>query len=318
MNLFILRQRAAQRGAGFLFALLIAAAALPHAAQAGLKVVTSTEDLAAIAREVGGTHVQVDFMAHGYEDPHHVDAKPSFVLKLAKADVFIQIGRELEVGWVPPLLNNSRNAKILPGGPGFLDVSSGVKILEVPTGTIDRSKGDVHPFGNPHYWLSSDNAVLIAQSIADKFTQVDPDDAAGYKAGAVAFARHMAASKIRWTATAKQLGLTGAKVVTYHNSWPYFAREFGLNVVDYVEVRPGIPPSVAHTADLITKMKVQHVRVLIVEPYFDQKLPARIASSSGVPLAVLPPSVDGSAGMKTISDLFDRQLQVLAKAMGGK
>ena len=298
-----------------ILALLVVA---PVTAQATLKVVTTTEDLAAIAREVGGARVQVDFMAHGYEDPHHVDAKPSFVLKLAKADVFIQIGRELEIGWVPPLLNNARNAKIQPGGAGFLDVSSGVKILEVPTGTVDRSMGDVHPFGNPHFWLSSDNAVLMAQGIAAKFAQVDPAGAAVYKAGAVAFAQHMAAAKLRWTATAKQIGLTGANIVTYHNSWPYFAREFGCHVIAYVEPRPGIPPSVGHTADLIAKMKAQHVRVLLVEPYFDQKLPRRIGANAGVPVVMLPPSMDGSAGMKTFSDLFDRQLQLLAKAMGGK
>ncbi len=301
---------------------LVAVAALlalaPAAAHATLKVVTTTEDLAAIAREVGGARVQVDALAHGYEDPHHVDAKPSFVLKLAKADVFIQIGRELEVGWVPPLLTNARNAKIQPGGAGFLDVSSGVKILEVPTGAVDRSQGDVHPFGNPHFWLSSDNAVLMAQGIAAKFTQVDPAGAAAYKAGAAAFAQHVATAKVRWTAAAKRIGLTGANLVTYHNSWPYFAREFGFTVVGYVEPRPGIPPSVAHTADLITQMKAKHVRALLVEPYFDQKLPKKIAASAGVPLVVLPPSVDASAGMKTYVDLVDKQLALLTQAMGGK
>lgn len=301
-----------------LVAAALALALAPAAAHATLKVVTTTEDLAAIAREVGGPRVQVDFMAHGYEDPHHVDAKPSFVLKLAKADVFIQIGRELEVGWVPPLLNNARNAKIQPGGAGFLDVSSGVKILEVPTGSVDRSMGDVHPFGNPHFWLSSDNAVLMAQGIAAKFAQVDPAGAAAYKAGAAAFAQRVAAAKVRWLAQAKQIGLTGANIVTYHNSWPYFAREFGCNVVAYVEPRPGIPPSVAHTADLIAQMKAKHVRVLLVEPYFDQKLPRKIGTSAGVPVVMLPPSVDGSAGMKSYTDLVDRQLALIAKAMGGK
>ncbi len=316
MTAFASGQRAVRRATLLLLA-LVGAACVATAAHATLRVVTTTEDLAAIAREVGGARVRVDFMARGYEDPHHVDAKPSFVLKLAKADVFIQVGRELEVGWVPPLLNNARNAKILPGGAGFLDVSSGVRILEVPTGTVDRSKGDVHPFGNPHFWLSTDNAVLMAQAIAGKFAQVDPAGAGAYKAGATAFAQHMAANKSRWMATAKRIGLYGANVVTYHNSWPYFAREFGLVVIDYVEVRPGIPPSVAHTAHLIAKMKAQRVRVLIVEPYFDRRLSARIAANSGVPLVVLPPSVDASAGMRTYSDLVDRQLQLLAKAMGG-
>jgi zinc/manganese transport system substrate-binding protein len=308
--------RAAMRGAACALALALLAALTGVAHARTVRVVTTTEDLAAIAREVGGQRVSVEYLAHGYEDPHFVDAKPSFVLKLQKADVFVEVGRELEIGWIPPLLTNARNPKILPGGPNFVDASAAVRILEVPTGQVTRAMGDVHPFGNPHFWLDPDNAEIIAREIRDRLARVDPAGAAYYKQREADFERRLSAAEKRWKDTARQIGLTGAKIVTYHNSWPYFAKEFGCTVVDFVEPRPGIPPSASHTAELIAKMKDEKVRVLIVEPYFDQKLPAKISRETGVPHVVLPPSVDEKSGMKSYTDLIDRQLAILAKALG--
>src|SRR4026209_1495725 len=147
---------------------LIASAA--HA-QGKLNVITTTEDLASIAREVGGDHVVVESISRGYQDPHFVEAKPSFILKLQKADLLVVVGRELEIGWLPPLIQQSRNAKIQQGAEGYLDASGQAKILEIPQGQITRAMGDVHPLGNPHYWLDPENGKIIARQIAGKLSQ---------------------------------------------------------------------------------------------------------------------------------------------------
>src|SRR5512139_174176 len=154
-------------------ALAALAAAVAPAMAATPKVVTTTEDLAALVREVGGDKVSVDAIARGYQDPHFVDPKPSFILKLHDADLLVLVGRELEIGWLPPLLTQSRNAKIQPGSPGYLDASAGVRILELPTGQITRAMGDVHPQGNPHYWLDPENGRIIAKSILDALGRLD-------------------------------------------------------------------------------------------------------------------------------------------------
>jgi ABC-type Zn uptake system ZnuABC Zn-binding protein ZnuA len=279
---------------------------------APLKVVTTTEDLGSLAREIGGDRLTVDVFSRGYQDPHFVEAKPSFILKLVNADLLIVVGRELEIGWLPPLLTQSRNAKIQPGGKGFLDASANVKILDIPTGQITRAMGDVHPSGNPHYWLDPDNGRQIAQAVRDKLTELQPADAAFFAQRYADFDRRLTEAQKRWDAA--MAPFKGAKVVTYHRSWPNFADHFGLNVVGYVEPKPGIPPTPAHTIDLIREMKAQQVKLILVEPYWDVKTPQAIARDTGGEVLVLPPSVGGVPEAKDYISLFDHDVNLLVAA----
>jgi ABC-type Zn uptake system ZnuABC Zn-binding protein ZnuA len=293
--------------------------ALPGSAAAAtkpLRVITTTQDLASIAAEVGGPRVQVEALAKGYQDPHFVDAKPSFLVKLRDADLFVQVGRELEVGWVPGLLNNARNARILPGGPGFVDASRGVAVLELPA-NVSRSEGDVHPYGNPHYWLDPANGLVIAANIREALARASPSDRALFEQRYADFAARLGQREEGWKKEAAALGLGGMKVVTYHRSWPYFAAAFGLRVIDVVEPRPGVPPAPRHTRDLIASMKAQGVKLLLVEPYFDPKLPQQIARETGAALVVLPPSVGAAPEARDYFSLFDAQFALLRKALGG-
>jgi zinc/manganese transport system substrate-binding protein len=291
----------------------LAAWGLAAPARAAVDVMTSTEDLADLARQVGGDRVKVESIARGYQDPHFVEAKPSFILKLAKADLLVVVGRELEIGWLPPLIQQSRNAKIQVGAEGYLDASLTARILEIPTGQITRAMGDVHPQGNPHYHLDPGNGRHIAKAIADKLSQLDPAGAAAYASRYADFDKRLAEAEKRWDAT--MAPYKGLKVVTYHRSWPNFADRFGLDVVGYVEPRPGIPPSPAHTIDLITEMKRQNVKLLLVEPYFDLKTPNSIARETGAKVVVLLPSVGGEKGVDDYFKLFDYDLDLLVKAI---
>lgn len=286
------------------------------AASKPLSVVTTTEDLAAIAREVGGDRVRVAAICPGYRDPHFVDAKPSYMVQLRKADLFVEVGADLEVGWAPGLLRGARNPKILPGGAGFVNASTAVRLLEVPT-SVSRAEGDVHPLGNPHYWLDPANGGRIARAIRDGLSRVSPADAPGFAARCDAFEKRLEAAVPGWKARARTAGLTGAKVVTYHRSWSYFADAFGLDVVNYIEPRPGIPPSPNHVQDLVTLMKGGEVKLMVIESFFDPRLPQRIARDTGVPLVVLPTSVDGEEGVKTYFDLFEHLLAGMERALGG-
>ena len=202
----------------------------------------TTEDLADLARQVGGDKVKVESIARGYQDPHFVEAKPSFILKLAKADLLVVVGRELEIGWLPPLIQQSRNAKIQPGADGYLDASLTAKILEIPTGQITRAMGDVHPLGNPHYWLDPDNGRRIAKAIADKLVADGPRRRRLLRRRATPTSTS-ASPRPRSAGTPMMAPYKGLKIVTYHRSWPNFADRFGLDVIGYVEPRPGIPPS---------------------------------------------------------------------------
>src|SRR5882724_4103862 len=221
-------------------------------AQGKLNIITTTEDLASIAREVGGDHVTVEAMARGYQDPHYVEAKPSFILKLHSADLLVAVGREMEIGWLPPLITQARNAKIQPGADGYLDASLNAKILEIPTGQITRAMGDVHPLGNPHFWLDPDNGKRIAKAVQKKLATMDTANAAAYAQREEDFERRVSAADKGWQA--QMAPYKGAKVVTYHRSWPNFADHFGLDVMGYVEPKPGIPPSPSHTLELIKAM----------------------------------------------------------------
>ena len=278
-----------------------------------LNVITTTEDLAAIAREVGGDKVKVESLSRGYQDPHFVEAKPSFVLKLNKADLLIAVGRELEIGWPPPLVTQSRNSKIQLGGDGYLDASLTARILEVPTGQITRAMGDVHPLGNPHYWLDPENGKRIAKEIEAKLSALDRANAAYFAQREEDFEKRLSAAEKGWQAT--MAPYKGTKVVTYHRSWPNFAERFGLEVIGYVEPRPGIPPSPSHTFDVIQEMKRQNVKIILVEPYFDLKTPNSIGRETGAKVLEMPPSVGGEKEVTDYFKLFDYDVKLLVDAI---
>jgi zinc/manganese transport system substrate-binding protein len=282
-------------------------------AQSKLNVVATTEDLAAIAREVGGDRIAVDSIAKGYQDPHFVEAKPSFILRLQKADLLIAVGRELEIGWLPPLIQQSRNNRVQPGADGYLDASQGVRILDIPTGQVTRAMGDVHPLGNPHYWLDPENGGLVAKEVAAKFEQLRPADKAYFEQRLADFQGRLAQATKRWLEM--MAPYKGTKVVTYHRSFPNFAERFGLYVIGYVEPRPGIPPTPQHTLDLINEMKTQNVKILLVEPYFDMKTPNAIGRDTGAQVLVLSPSVGGIKEITDYFKLFDYNLNLLVNAI---
>jgi zinc/manganese transport system substrate-binding protein len=292
-------------------ALLVLAA--PARAQGKLNVMATTEDLASIGREVGGDHITIDSIAKGYQDPHFVEAKPSFILKLQRADVLIVVGRELEIGWLPPLIQQSRNAKIQPGAEGYLDASANVQILEMPTGQITRAMGDVHPLGNPHYWMDPENGKKIAKEIADKLSQLRPGDRPYFDQRLADFTTRLDAAEKRWLQ--QMAPYKGTKMVTYHRSFPNFAERFGLQIVGYVEPRPGIPPTPQHTLDLINEMKRDNIKLVLVEPYFDLKTPNAIGQQTGAQVLVMPPSVGGVKEVGDYFKLFDYDINLLVDAI---
>ena len=278
-----------------------------------LTVIMTTEDLASIAREVGGDRITVESIARGYQDPHFVEAKPSFILKLQKADILVAVGRDLEIGWLPPLIQQSRNAKVQVGGSGYVDASLKARILEIPQGQITRAEGDVHPLGNPHYWLDPENGKLVAKEIADKLSQLRPGDRAFFEQRLTDFTARVAEAEKRWESM--MAPYKGTKVVTYHRSFPNFAERFGLDVIGYVEPRPGIPPSPQHTLDLINDMKRQNVKLVLVEPYFDLKTPNSIGRATGAEVLVMPPSVGGVKEVTDYFKLFDYDINLLIGAL---
>jgi zinc/manganese transport system substrate-binding protein len=287
--------------------------AVGTAVAATVNVVATTEDLASLTREVGGDRVNVEAIARGYQDPHFVEAKPSYILRLQRADLLVVVGRDLELGWLPPLIQQSRNARIQPGARGYLDTSLTARILEIPTGQITRAMGDVHPLGNPHYWLEPGNGRRIAQAIAKKLAEISPADAAYINQRYADFDRRLSEAEKRWdTMMAPYKGL---KIVTYHRSWSNFAERFGLDVIGYVEPRPGIPPSAAHTRDLIQEMRRQNVKILLVEPYFDLRTPNAISREAGARVLVMTPSVGGVKEATDYLKLFDYDLNLLIDAI---
>ena len=262
---------------------------------------------------MGGDHITIESIARGYQDPHFVEAKPSFILKLQRADLLVVVGRELEIGWLPPLLTQSRNSRIQSGAAGYLDVSLGATILEVPTGQITRAMGDVHPLGNPHYWMDPENGKRIAKQIADKLSELRPNDRAYFQRQLATFTTRLDGEEKRWLAM--MAPYKGTKVVTYHRSFPNFAERFGLDIMGYVEPRPGIPPTPQHTLDLINEMKRQNVKLVLVEPYFDLKTPNAIARETGARVVVLAPSVGGTKDVPDYFKLFDYDINLVVEAI---
>ena len=292
---------------------LLATLLLPSFAFAKkLNVVTSTTDLAALTQEVGGDRINVESIAKGYQDPHFVEAKPSFLLKLRNADLLVSVGLDLEIGWLPPLITQSGNGRIQRGANGYLDASQFAEILDKPTGTITRAMGDVHPLGNPHYWLDPDNGRRIAKGIAGKLSELNPPDAAYFQQRFQDFDKRLTDAEKRWDT--EMAPYRGRKVVTYHTSWSNFARHFGVAIDGYIEPRPGIPPTPQHTLEIIKLMKRDNVKVAMVEPYFDLKTPNSIGAATGAKVIVMLPSVGGEKEVTDYFKLFDYDLGLLTNA----
>ena len=291
--------------------LLISILASPAAAKK-LNVVTATTDIAALAQEVGGDRITVESIAKGYQDPHFVEAKPSFLLKLRQADLLIIVGLQLEIGWLPPLITQSGNARIQVGANGYLDASQFAEILEIPTGVVTRAMGDVHPLGNPHYWLDPDNGRRVARGIAQKLGELDPADGSYFQERFQDFDKRLTAAEQKWDD--EMAPFHGRKLVTYHNSFTNFGKHFHLNVIGYVEPRPGIPPTPSHTFELIGLMKRENCKLVLVEPYFDMKTPNSIGAATGAKVAVYLPSVGGEKQVTNYFQLFDYDIALLTKA----
>ncbi|MFB3923002.1 MAG: metal ABC transporter substrate-binding protein [Terriglobia bacterium] len=297
---------------GLSFLLVMFALAVPARAASKLRIVTATTDLAEFASQVGGDRVEVDSIAKGYQDPHFVEAKPSFLLKLRRADLLIVVGLQLEIGWLPPLINQCGNPNVQVNAKGYLDASQFADILEIPTGAVTRAMGDVHPFGNPHYWLDPQNGRRIAHGIAQKLGQLQPASAAYFEQRYQDFAKRLDTAEKGWDAQMKPY--QGRKVITYHRSWPNFLKRFGLVSAGEIEPRPGIPPSPGHTVELIQMMKRENVKVILVEPYFDLKTPNSIARETGAKVVVLLPSVGGEKEVTDYFKLFDYDINLLVNA----
>ena len=286
--------------------------AVPSQAAGKIKIVTATSDLATLAQEVGGDRVDVESIAKGYQDPHFVEAKPSYLLKLRQADLLVIVGLQLEIGWLPPLITQSGNSRIQVGGSGYLDASQFAEILEKPTGEVTRAQGDVHPFGNPHYWLDPENGRRVARGIADKLAELRSSDAAYFNQNFDSFSQRLTEASKKWLAEMEPYH--GRKVITYHRSWPNFLKFFGLVTMGEIEPRPGIPPTPSHTLELINMIKREKVSLILVEPYFDPKTPQSIARETGAQVVIMPPSVAGEKEITDYFKLFDYDLALLIKA----
>lgn len=288
--------------------------ALP--AFAKLRVVATTTDLGALAKEIGGDKVDVTTLAKPTEDPHFIDAKPGFISTLNRADVLIEGGAELEHGWLMPLLEGARNAKIAGGTPGHVHGNAGIKMLDVPA-ALDRSRGDIHAGGNPHYLVDPVNAKIVAASIAEAFCKSDRRSCGAYRANLKRFQEAIDARLVEWQ---KSLApFKDAKLVAYHDSWPYFAERFGLEIELFLEPKPGIPPTPSHVASLVQKMRQQNVRVILVDAYVSKRQAESLAGKTGavtVPVSHFPGGVKGTEG--GYIQLMDYLVKSIAQALGGQ
>lgn len=282
------------------------------ASQAKINVVATLPDYAALAREVGGENVDVTVLAKPTEDPHFVDARPSFVVKLREADVLIDGGAELEIGWLPPLLQNARNPKIEAGQPGRVQASDGIRLMEVPA-ALTRAAGDVHAMGNPHFMVDPIIAKAVAQHIANAFAAADSAHTGDYQANERKFEATINAKLQEWGA--KLLPYRGQSLVAYHDSWPYFGHRFGFNINLFLEPKPGIPPSPSHLAEVIAQMKAQKIKAIIVEPYHNRKIAEKVAESTGAKVVDFAQFPGALPNTDTYTKLMDALVNNLAIAL---
>lgn len=294
----------------------ILTAGVLFSAHAKLNVVATTSEFTAIAREIGGEKIELSTLAKPTEDPHFVDAKPSFIVKLNRADVLIEGGAELEIGWLPALLDQSRNEKLAAGKPGHVSCALGVQLRDVPS-TLDRSKGDIHAAGNPHYTTDPVNAKIIAQNITDAFCALDESSAEFYRANLKKFDDTIDSKLVEWQKTLEPF--KGQQIVSYHDSWLYFAARFDLKIEIFLEPKPGIPPTPSHLAEVITRMKHDQTHVIIVDPYLNRKTAETVARNTGatvVDVTQFPGGVKGTEGGYV--QMIDYLVNSLAAALNGK
>lgn len=281
-----------------------------------LKVVASTSDLAALAAEVGGDRAEVESIVRGNQDPHSVESKPSYLLKLRQADLLIVVGLQLEGDWLTrgvhrtPLISESGNPRIQPGASGHFDASQYAEIIGAPS---EPRIPDIQPFGSPQYWLDPENGRRIAQALANKLSELRPNEGSYFNGRFQVFSKRLSDAEKVWDAQMEPY--RGRKVVTYRRSWPNFLKRFQLVSVGEIEPRPGIPPSRSHTRELINVMKRENVKVILVEPYFEGKTPNAIARETGAKVVVLPSSVGGEKGVTDYFKLFDYDLTLLSSAL---
>jgi len=293
--------------------LLLAIAASAAPSHAKLSVVATTPEFGAVATAIGGDTVTVLSLAKPTEDPHFVDARPTHIVTLNRADALIEGGAELEIGWLPPLVEGARNSKILSGAPGRIVASDGIQLLDIPS-SVDRSRGDVHTAGNPHFMMDPLNARTVAGHLADAFCKLDAPNCAAYRSNLAAFQDRLDAKMQEWST--RLAPFRGTSIVTYHTTWRYFVQRFGLQAEIFLEPKPGIPPSPPHLAEVIGKMNAQGVRVILLEPYQSRKVAEAVASHTGatvVDVAQFPGAHPG-----TESDylaLMDANVQAIVAAL---
>jgi zinc/manganese transport system substrate-binding protein len=294
---------------------LLCAGLLNAVAYAKLNVVATTPDFGAIARAIGGDAAEDFTMAKPTEDPHFVDAKPSFVVKLNKADALIEGGAELEIGWLPPLIEQARNTKLESGKPGRIVCHQGISLLEIPA-TLDRSKGDLHAAGNPHYTADPANAKIVAETIANAFSALEPKSATLFKANLEKFKKDLDAKIEEWE---KKLSpYAGKRIVSYHNSWPYFEKRFDVKGELFLEPKPGIPPAPAHLAEVITTMKAENIKIIIVEPHVNHRSAELVAGRTDAVVLDFAPYPGGKGVPDDYIGWMDSLVQALAKAFAAK
>jgi zinc/manganese transport system substrate-binding protein len=278
--------------------------------QAALQVVTSTEDVAAITRAVGGPLVDVVSLTPGTRDPHFAEAKPSMIRKVYRADLLILIGADMEIGWLPSLLQSARNGKVQKGRRGYLDLSSSIPLLGKTHGPVSRAMGDVHADGNPHYWLDPQNGGRMARAISARLEELDPENGINYRTQLKSFEQELKQKSQEWHVALAPL--RGRSVIAYHTSLVYLAKAFGFTVVDEVEPKPGIAPSAGHLNQLVKRIKNENIGLLIMEPYYEQRSARYLNEKTGIRLSVLPQSVGATPQITTYFELFDRIAAILA------
>jgi ABC-type Zn uptake system ZnuABC Zn-binding protein ZnuA len=291
---------------------VFALAGAGSSAAAQLRVVATTPDLASVAREIGGTAVNVTALAKPTEDPHFVDAKPSHIVTLNRADMLVEGGAELELGWLPPLLENARNSKIAAGSPGRVVASEGIRLIEIPT-SFDRSKGDIHSLGNPHFMVDPVNAKIVARNIAEHLAQVDPKSAALYRANLAKFTAKLDAKLADWQKVLAPY--RGAKIVTYHKDFGYLANRFGLQIVETLEPKPGIAPSPAHLAQVIGTMRAASAHVILVQPFQNRRTAETVARQTGAVVLDFPQQPGALPNTTTYFDMMDNLVSTLASGL---
>jgi zinc/manganese transport system substrate-binding protein len=289
---------------------------LPHAPAASaadkIRVVATIPDLKALAEEVGGKQVDVETLARGNQNAHELEIRPSLMLKLRRADILLENGLELDT-WADVVVQGANNPNIVRGAPGRIDVSRGIQVLEVPSTRVDRSMGDVHPLGNPHYSLDPGMAPVITQNIVDAFSRFAPDRRAEFERNRQAFLSRLDEAMARWTRTMEPL--KGAKVIVYHPQWIYLLTRFGLSQAGALEDRPGIPATPSHLTKIIRQMKDERIKVIIVEPWNDLKLATRVADEAGAKAVVLASMVGGVKGTDSYIEAIDHNVTALAQAL---